>query len=103
MCSVNKGAYGTRGTNGKNPISGRHFPLIILNIMLYTITVKEVLSQRRIFRLMLRIACGYMTAGLANIDGSISITSDFIYHLRFQILVKKKILGLANNFLPFWL
>ena len=103
MCSVDKGAYGTGGTNGKDPISGRHFPLIILNIMLYTITVNEVLSQRGIFRLMLRIANGYMTAGLANIDGTTSVTCDFIYQLRFQSLFKKKISELASNVLPFWL
>ena len=54
-----------------------------------TTTFNKVLSKRGILLLMLWISSGNMSAGLANIDGTASITCNFIYHMGFQILIKR--------------
>ena len=68
--------------------------------MLCTTLLNKV-SHRGIFLLMLRNYSGNMSACLANIDGSTSITCNFIYHMGFQIFYQKMISGWASKFLSF--
>ena len=54
-----------------------------------TTTFNKVLSNSGILLLMLSNCIGNMSAGLANIAGTASITYNFIYHMGFQILIKR--------------
>ena len=47
------------------------------------------MSHRAILLLMLWNSSGIMSAGLANIDGTASVTCNFKYHTWFQILIKR--------------
>ena len=51
-------------------------------------TFNEVLSHWGILLLMLRNSTGNTSAGLANIDGTATITCKFIYHMDFRFLSK---------------
>ena len=50
--------------------------------------IQRGIFPQKILLLMLRKSSGKMWAGLANIDGTATITGNFKYHMGFNILVK---------------
>ena len=67
-----------------------------------TKTFNEMLSYRGILPLKLRNSAGNISAGLAKIDGTVSITCKFIFHMGFQILIIRWFKIRNENRTPRW-